>query len=52
MGIDYATGKAFHVYNKDVPYIRLAFGYATHEDIRSGIPILADCIRRSRKLPG
>ena len=51
MGIDYATGKAFHVYNKDVPYIRLAFGFATHDDIRTGIPILADCIRRSRKLP-
>ena len=52
MGIDYATGKAFHVYNIDVPYIRLAFGFATHDDIRAGIPVLADCIRRSRKLPG
>ncbi len=52
MGIDYATGKAFHVYNKDVPYIRLAFGFATHDDVRTGIPILADCIRRSRKSQG
>ncbi len=51
MGVDYASGKAFHVYNMDVPYIRLAFGFATHDDIRKGIPILADCIRNSRKTP-
>jgi 2-aminoadipate transaminase len=49
MGVDYASGKAFHVYNMDVPYIRLAFGFATHDDIRKGIPILADCIRNCRK---
>ena len=51
MGVDYASGKAFHVDNMDVPYIRLAFGFATHDDIREGIPILADCIRNTRKTP-
>ncbi len=51
MGVDYASGKAFHVDNMDVPYIRLAFGFATHDDIRKGIPILADCIRNTRKTP-
>lgn len=44
-GIDYATGKAFHVYREDVPYLRLAFGYATLDDIREGIPLLAECVR-------
>lgn len=51
VGVDYAPGKAFHVSNMDVPYIRLAFGFATHDDIRTGIPILADCVRSSRKQP-
>ncbi len=52
MGVDYATGKAFHVHNTDVPYIRLAFGFATPDEIRQGIPILAECVRNSRKQPG
>ena len=44
-GIDYATGKAFHVYHEDVPYLRLAFGYASLDEIREGIPLLAECLR-------
>ena len=44
-GIDYATGKAFHVYGEDVPYLRLAFGYASLDEIRGGIPLLAECVR-------
>ena len=44
-GIDYATGKAFHVYNRDVPYIRLAFGFASLDQIREGIALLAGCVR-------
>ena len=43
-GIDYATGKAFHVYHDDVPYLRLAFGYATLDQIEEGIPLLAECV--------
>ena len=43
-GIDYATGKAFHVYREDVPYLRLAFGYAMLDQIREGIPQLAECV--------
>jgi 2-aminoadipate transaminase len=46
-GIDYATGRAFHVADEDVPYLRLAFGYATLEQIEEGIPMLADCVRES-----
>ena len=44
-GIDYATGKAFHVYRQDVPYLRLAFGFPSLDDIREGIPLLAECVR-------
>ncbi|HAA76605.1 TPA: hypothetical protein DCE37_15945 [Candidatus Latescibacteria bacterium] len=48
-GIDYATGKAFHVYHESVPYLRLAFGYASLDDIQEGIPMLAECIRAHQK---
>ena len=48
-GIDYATGKAFHVYHEDVPYLRLAFGYATLDQIREGIPLLAECVLEHQK---
>ena len=46
-GIDYATGKAFHVYTRDVPYLRLAFGFASLDDIREGIPLLAQCVKEA-----
>ncbi len=44
MGVDYATGKAFHVHNEDVKYLRLAFGYASLKEIQEGIPKLAECV--------
>lgn len=47
-GIDYATGRSFHVGNEDVPYLRLAFGYASLEQIAEGMPLLADCVRESQ----
>ncbi len=47
-GIDYAAGKAFHVHHQDVPYLRLAFGYASLDEIREGIPMLARCIREAQ----
>jgi 2-aminoadipate transaminase len=48
-GIDYATGKAFHVHNADVAYLRLAFGYASLKEIEQGIPKLAECVREAQK---
>ena len=48
-GIDYATGKAFHVHSQDVPYLRLAFAFGTLEDIREGIPLLAECVRETQR---
>ena len=46
-GVEYGSGKSFHVDSKDVPYLRLAFGFPALEEIREGIPILADCVRES-----
>jgi len=48
MGVDYATGKAFHVHNEDVKYLRLAFGYASLKEIQEGIPKLAECVMASQ----
>ena len=48
-GIDYATGKAFHVHNEDVSYLRLAFGYASLKEIEEGIPKLAACVLEAQK---
>ncbi len=50
-GIDYATGKAFHVYGEDVPYLRLAFGYPTVDEIKEGVSKLADCVRETQRTP-
>jgi 2-aminoadipate transaminase len=45
--IVYATGQAFHTYNENVPYLRLAFGWIAREDIPAGIRLLGQCIRAS-----
>lgn len=47
-GVIYARGSAFHIRGEDIPYLRLAFGFASLEDIREGIPLLAGCIRQAR----
>ncbi|MFC1526760.1 PLP-dependent aminotransferase family protein [Candidatus Latescibacterota bacterium] len=47
--VRYARGSAFHVRGEDVPNLRLAFGYCSLEDIREGIPQLAECIRAARR---
>ena len=48
-GIDYAPGKSFHVQNQNVPFLRLAFAFGTLEDIREGIPKLAQCIEETQQ---
>jgi DNA-binding transcriptional MocR family regulator len=45
--ITYATGQAFHAYNEDVPYLRLAFGWINRDDIADGVRLLAECVRES-----
>jgi 2-aminoadipate transaminase len=50
-GVRYGTGKAFHSGGQDVHYLRIAFGYASHDDFREGIPLLAECVREARAIP-
>ena len=47
-GFHFLPGIAFHFQNAKVPYLRLAFGHLTSEQITEGIPILARCIREMR----
>ncbi len=46
-GITYATGQAFHALDKDIPYLRLSFGWIEKEDIAEGVRILAECVREA-----
>ena len=46
--VHFAPGANFHINNEERPYLRLAFGHVPDEDIRDGIPILAQCIREAR----
>lgn len=47
-GLTYLPGVVFHYRNADVPYLRLAFGHLTQEQITDGIPLLAQCLRECR----
>jgi 2-aminoadipate transaminase len=47
-GFAYLPGVAFHFQNADVPYLRLAFGHLSEQEIAEGIPVLASCLRQSR----
>ena len=47
-GIIYAQGSSFHIRGEDIPYLRLAFGYSSLDDIHEGIPLLGECIRAAR----
>jgi 2-aminoadipate transaminase len=40
----YATGRAFDAADRDVPYLRLAFGYIADELIDDGVSLLGECI--------
>jgi DNA-binding transcriptional MocR family regulator len=46
--VAYLPGSAFHYESQDVPYLRLAFGHLTAEQIENGVPLLARCIREAR----
>jgi 2-aminoadipate transaminase len=50
-GVRYGTGKAFHCGGQDIHFLRIAFGYASHDDFREGIPLLAECVREARAIP-
>ena len=42
---DYET--AFHALDRDIPYLRLAFGWIEKEDIPDGVRALAECVREA-----
>lgn len=44
-----ARGSAFHLHGEEIPFLRLAFGYASIESIREGVPLLGQCIRQARE---
>jgi 2-aminoadipate transaminase len=48
-GVRYLPGSAFHVAAKDVPFLRLAFGHLSHQEIGDGVSVLAHCIQESRQ---
>jgi 2-aminoadipate transaminase len=40
----YATGRAFDAADRDIPYLRLAFGYVNRDLIDEGVALLGECI--------
>jgi 2-aminoadipate transaminase len=49
-GVRYGTGKAFDSQGRDLTYVRLAYAWASHDDIEKGIPLLAECVADARTL--
>ncbi len=47
-GVTFARGKNFYVRDDEIPYIRLAFGYPTQENIRAGMPELTAALNAAR----
>ncbi len=47
-GVYYSLGQSFSAANEDIPFLRIAFGFPTIEDIREGVPILAECIKEAQ----
>jgi 2-aminoadipate transaminase len=43
-----ARGRSFHIRHEDVPALRLAFGFASLDDIRDGVPLLGECVQMAR----
>jgi len=47
-GVNFLPGQSFHYQRDHVPYLRLAFGHLTLNQISEGLPILARCIQSCR----
>lgn len=47
-GVSFLPGFAFHYAAADVPYLRLAFGHLTVQQIDAGLERLGDAVRRAR----
>ena len=46
-GVNYIPGSSFHYLGENTPYLRLAFGHLSLEQISAGIPLLARCLKES-----
>ncbi|MEE2776683.1 MAG: PLP-dependent aminotransferase family protein [Acidobacteriota bacterium] len=49
-GVISGRGCNFHIHGDEIPYVRLAFGFPTVEEITRAIPILAECVREAAGL--
>ena len=47
-GVYYTPGQAFSATGRDIPFLRIAFGFPTIDHNRDGIPILAECIKKAQ----
>ena len=47
-GVDFAHGSDFHIRNDAGPYIRLAFGFPTVDEIMDGVSRLGESLRVAR----
>lgn len=46
-GVEYTPGRAFHCRREEIQYLRLSYTHMSHDDIRAGVSLLAECIRRA-----
>ena len=50
-GVVYAAGRSFDARDRDIPYLRLAFGYIDNADIPEGVARLARRVRQTQRAP-
>ena len=46
-GVAYTPGREFHYLRKNIKYLRLSYPHMSHDEIREGVSILAECIRHA-----
>jgi 2-aminoadipate transaminase len=46
-GVEYSPGRAFHCRKENIKYLRLSYTHMSHDDIRAGVSLLAECIRHA-----
>jgi 2-aminoadipate transaminase len=46
-GVAYTPGREFHYQRENIKYLRLSYPHMSHDEIREGVSILAECIRHA-----
>jgi 2-aminoadipate transaminase len=46
-GVQYTPGRDFHCQRENIKYLRLSYPHMSHDDIRAGVCLLAECIRHA-----